>query len=135
MTQSSREIQTLPARLCEVAERALAGQMLDIVRTDSRLDLGTWWLASRVWLVMGEERLLILAQGRRLHRVTLERSDLQESLYNHVTSSLILAPAEAASIEQSLRMSYGTAQRVLEWIAGNHRARVETEQIEAKAQS
>ncbi len=135
MTQSSREIQTLPSRLREVAERALAGQMLDIVRTQTRLDLGGWLLSSRVWLVMGEDRLLILAQGRKLHRVTLERSDLQESLYNHVTSSLILAPAEAAGTEQSLRMSYDAAQRVLEWIACNHRARVETEQIEAKAQS
>lgn len=60
--------------------------------SESRADVGHWLWQSRVWAAATRRHLLVFASGRRPLLQRIEFRHLQESLYNHVTGELVLAP-------------------------------------------
>ena len=108
----------LAGRLADVAAEALGdARVLVVVRTATRVDVGSWLGPSRVWLFALAEQFLLLAPprnplarwpglARRLGvstRPYVERiglSQLRGSTYNHVTGELVLAPANAVRLRR-----------------------------------
>lgn len=68
------------------------------VRTESRIDVGAWLSDARVWAAAQPGALLLFAAGKRPYAETIPFADLHESLYNHITGELILAPAPNARV-------------------------------------
>lgn len=89
-------------RKLRVGERALLGHLAAgpfpgvLYPTRSRVDVGYWFGRRRVWCGLWPDRLLLFAFGRRPFAQWLPVSELGESLYNHVTGEVILAPASGA---------------------------------------
>jgi hypothetical protein len=108
--------------------RYLAAQVLTdadvrmVVRTGGRVDVGSWFRNARIWMwVLGEELVLIAAgwAGPNPYVQRVEFSQLQESIYNHVTDQLVLAPAEDVPVK-ALGMPPTKGYQVLAQIfAGN----------------
>lgn len=63
------------------------------VRSDSRVDVGAWLADARVWAAAQPGALLLFAAGKRPYAETIPFAELRDSLYNHITGELILAPA------------------------------------------
>ncbi|MBM4030350.1 MAG: hypothetical protein FJ291_01025 [Planctomycetes bacterium] len=82
------------------AERQLAEDFLGAeevflaVRTDSRVDVGSWLGPGRLWAFALRRELALVAHGPRPHTERIPFSRLQESTYNPVTGELVLAPAQ-----------------------------------------
>ncbi|MBI3987284.1 MAG: hypothetical protein HY343_10205 [Lentisphaerae bacterium] len=75
-----------------------------LVLSDTRADTGGWFRRPKVWVAATRDRLAVWAAGRRPWLETIEFSRLRESLYNHVTGELVLAPALEMK-RRCLRMS------------------------------
>lgn len=75
-----------------------------VVRTGTRVDVGSWICRRRVWACVLEGELLLVAHGRRPYVESVPFEGLTASLYNHVTGELVLAPAEGARVTR-LRLS------------------------------
>jgi hypothetical protein len=71
-----------------------------LMLSESAADVGQWFWRSRVWLCVTAGSLLLFAAGRRplLQRVPF--AHIRESLYNHVTGELVLAPNRKYRITQ-----------------------------------
>jgi hypothetical protein len=89
----------------------------DLVRSGTRVDVGSWLGRARVWTGCVPDALLLLAAGPRPYAQRIPLSDLGESRYNHVTGELVLAPAEGADI-RALKIPPLEALRVLDAIQG-----------------
>ncbi len=85
---------------------SLAGEedVLVLLRTRSRIDVGGWFGRRRVWVAALADSLVLFAPGRRPCRARIPFAQLRESAYNPVTGELALAPAEAAPV-RALRVS------------------------------
>jgi hypothetical protein len=78
-----------------MAEDFLADEeVLLAVRTDSRVDVGSWLGPGRLWAFALRHELALIARGPRPHTERIPFSCLQESTYNPVTGELVLAPAQ-----------------------------------------
>jgi len=74
------------------------------VPTRSRVDTGNWVAGGRVWAVVPRSGGLILAAaGRRPWLERVEAEAVAESIYNHVTGELVLAPGTGLTM-RSLKM-------------------------------
>jgi hypothetical protein len=87
------------------------------VRTGSRLDVGSWFRKVRVLACVLPGELFLVAPGICPYIDRIPFSELQESLYNHVTGEVVLAPWEGPRIRK-LRMSPLDGSKVLEYIQG-----------------
>ena len=87
------------------------------VRTRSRIDVGSWFRKVRVVACILPDELLLLAPGRCPYVDLIPFSEAQESLYNHVTGEVVLAPWEGPRIRK-LRMSPLDGSKILEYIQG-----------------
>ena len=69
-----------------------------ILKTHSKVDVGTWFFKRRVWACLLGDELLLFARGRQpyVERVPFDR--LQRSEYNHVTGEVMLAPADGLRV-------------------------------------
>jgi hypothetical protein len=112
---------SLPAKARELAVERLEGRRaLRVVRTQTRVDVGGWLGRRRVWLVVHADGLLLVATGRPAPRPLAQNAafdDLQETVYNHVTASLVLAPAKDLAV-RSLKMDPAVGAELLETITG-----------------
>jgi hypothetical protein len=96
------------ARFSEMtsAERRLYDQLFDgsdvffIARTDTRLDVGGWLTKALVWVAATSDKLVLFAPGKRAHSERIPFRVLRESLYNHVTGTIALAPATEIATNQ-----------------------------------
>jgi hypothetical protein len=90
----------MPRRTRAMAEGLIAGQeVFLVVRTGTKVDVGSWIARGRVWLAVLGDSLVVVASGIAGPRPLAERipfSRLRESRYNHVTGQLALAPATLA---------------------------------------
>ena len=63
-----------------------------LLLTESLTDVGQWLWKSRVWLAVTDAAVVMFASGRRPLIQQVPFKHVQESLYNHVTGELVLAP-------------------------------------------
>ncbi len=133
----------LPPRCRALAERLLGeAEVFLLVRTATKVDVGSWFGPSRVCACALADELLLFAAdnspltallgwlGRgegtgRLGRFYAERiamRDLRDSTYNHVTGELLLAPATAARVRK-LRMAPLEGYQLLAQIHRGHEER------------
>jgi hypothetical protein len=108
----------------------LAGQVLDgedvymVVRTRSRIDVGSWFRSARIWMWALRRELLLVAAGWAGPWPYVQRvpfSQLTQSVYNHVTDQLVLAPANGVPVK-ALGMSPTRGYQVLAQIFANQTA-------------
>lgn len=71
-----------------------------VVRTETRLDVGSWLGKSLIWAVATQDELVLFAVGKRAHSERIPFRVLRESLYNHVTGTIALAPAKEIATNQ-----------------------------------
>ncbi len=64
-----------------------------LARTGTRVDVGHWFSRGALWAAAAADQLLLFAHGRRPFLETIPFSFLGQSLYNHVTGEVVLAPA------------------------------------------
>ncbi len=72
-----------------------------IVRTDTRVDVGSWLGRRRAWAVALDDALLLFAHGPRPYAERTPYATLRDSTYNHVTGELVLGPGPAGGGVQS----------------------------------
>lgn len=82
------------------------------VRSRTRVDLGYWLRRCPLRLAISDVGVLIWAVGPRVYQRAYKFEDLAQSVYNTVTSRLVLAPAPDLAV-RSIRMSIEDAQQVL----------------------
>jgi len=102
-------------------ERFLADQLAGardvfvVARTRTKVDVGSWFLRGRVWVLALSDSLAVLAcgpAGLRLHAERIPYEKLRRSRYNHVTGELALAPAGVEGI-RGFRVDPVTAYQIL----------------------
>lgn len=84
----------LPAEVAAQLEPELPGDPVFLVLpTGTRVDVGGWTGPRRVWVLARRDRLTMVAWGVQPLHVEVPFADLADSLYNHVTGAVDLAPA------------------------------------------
>jgi hypothetical protein len=66
--------------------------VLYLVKSRSRIDVGSWIRDRRIRVAATPTHLLLFSGGKRPLAERLAYSELYDSVYNHVTGALILAP-------------------------------------------
>lgn len=111
MTQSKMAMELPPAltappadrfapilQLMKQAERNLlaelcgADEILLILKTDSIVDVGGWFVRGHLWACTTRRDLNLFASGRKPAFQKTPLASLRQSLYNHVTGEVVLAP-------------------------------------------
>lgn len=86
--------ETLPA-----TERTLldelrgAAPVVFLVRSGSAVDVGNWLRRRPLWLATTVRELILFSAGKQPYCEKIPFAGLHRSLYNHVTGTLVLAPA------------------------------------------
>jgi len=88
-----------------------------VVRTRTAIDVGGWLGRRRIRAVALADGLVLMAPGRRPYGERIAFADLGESLYNHVTGEVVLAPAPDARVRR-LRLSPLEGYQLLAQIHG-----------------
>ena len=84
----------LPIRARRLAGDAIGDRPVYLLlKTSTRVDVGSWLGSARVWLACLDGEVVLLAAGPRPLDLRLPASELCESAYNPVTGQLLLAPA------------------------------------------
>ena len=84
-----------------LTERLFEGQDAFVLfRTRTRIDTGRWGLRPRIRLCCLRRDLALFAGGKRPHAEKIPFAGLGESVYNHVTGELVLAPADGARVRR-----------------------------------
>jgi hypothetical protein len=68
--------------------------------TNSRVDVGWWFWSARLRAAVWGGELVLFAAGRRPFVQRTALSAVRESLYNHVTGELVLAPVKDAALRR-----------------------------------
>lgn len=90
----TRSEQRLLDEVCETAP------VLILLKSDSVTDTGGWIFKGRVWAAATATDLILLADGRKPFLQKSPFTHLGESLYNHVTGELILAPCQGWKMDR-----------------------------------
>jgi hypothetical protein len=106
---------SLLARIHETAEDPTPAGASFSLRTRSRVDVGSWFRKKPVWACILKDSLLLMATGKKPYQESIPLCELRESLYNHVTGEIVLAPFEGDKVS-GLRMSPLDAARFLKLI-------------------
>lgn len=77
--------------------------ILYVCRTGSHVDVGHWFSNGRIWALAGKRALILIACGKRPFVERTEFAWLGETIYNHQTGELALAPREGLTVK-TLRM-------------------------------
>ena len=81
----------------ELARKLLAGrEVYAVVRTGTKVDVGSWLARGRIWLIVLEDSLAVVATARGAGRPMAQEvpfPKLRRSRYNHVTGQLAPSPA------------------------------------------
>lgn len=93
-TERTAEIRALmtPAAQRLLTDICGVAPILILLKTDSTTDTGNWFCQGRIWAAATAEDLVLLASGRKPFFQKAPFIYLRESLYNHVTGELVLAP-------------------------------------------
>lgn len=91
--------------------------VLLLLRSETAADTGAWLKRARLWVAVTPAHVLLLAHGRRPFFQKTPCTRLRQSLYNHVTGELALAPALELKVER-LRLAPADGYQVLAQIYG-----------------
>ncbi len=69
-----------------------------LLKTRTKVDVGTWFFKRRVWAGLLQGELLLFAAGKRPYAERIPFDQLGKSEYNHVTGEVMLAPVEGARV-------------------------------------
>lgn len=94
------------------AETLEGDDVFEALPTGTPVDVGSWLGRRRLRCFATAEALVLVAHGPRPWAERVPYRLLRESLYNHVTGELVLAPADGATLTQ-LRMMPLDACQVL----------------------
>jgi hypothetical protein len=100
------------------AERALFGEASEgqdafvLVKTGSEVDVGSWVARGQAWACAMADDLMLFASGRRPYVQRIPYRQLRESLYNHVTGSIAMAPVREAEL-QTLKVTPAEGYQLL----------------------
>ncbi len=83
-----------------------------LVRTGARIDTGNWLANGTVWVIVMKDALGLFAAGAKPYVEHVPFRFLRDSLYNHVTGELVLAPAHGAKV-RFLKMSPADGYQML----------------------
>lgn len=86
------------------------------LRTNTRIDTGSWWRRAAVWICLTDQDLVLLAAGRRPFLQQLPIAVCQGVRYCHATGELAIE-TEAALPLRSLAMSPTEGLQVLDAIS------------------
>ncbi len=64
-----------------------------LVKSDTRVDTGGWFRRGEIWVCALPRELALFAAGRKPFLQKTPYEHLRESIYNHVTGEVVLAPA------------------------------------------
>lgn len=67
-------------------------QVFLVLRSPTKVDVGSFLRKSRVWLCAAASDLVLFAAGHKPLLLRIPYAHLQQSLYNQVTGELVLAP-------------------------------------------
>lgn len=81
-----------PAEARLLADEGVTAAAL-LVRTVTTVDVGHWFGKARLWLACVDGALLLVAAGRRPHVERVAYGQLAKTLFNPMTSELVLLPA------------------------------------------
>lgn len=118
------------------AERELCRATADgrsvflLLATDSRADTGSWFRRGRIYAMATAESLALFAAGRRPFAADIKFARLLESIYNHCTGEVVLAPAKGLAIA-SLRIPPANGYQLLAQIYASHKTIKQGEQYHA----
>ncbi|MFO7870462.1 MAG: hypothetical protein R6V03_03405 [Kiritimatiellia bacterium] len=88
-------------------------KVIDLLRTGTRADVGSWLCKRRVWACVTTEELIVFGAGKKPVTDRAPLRSLTGSRYNHVTGELLLAPAEELKI-RTLKLPPVEGFRILE---------------------
>ena len=88
---------------------------VDVWLTHTRVDTGGWMGRRRILVAAHEGRVVLLAPGVKPYVEAIPFRELDQSLYNHVTGELVLAPAPGKGV-RTLDMPSLDAQQLLQMI-------------------
>ncbi len=80
-----------------------------LLRTGNRVDVGLWFRQRRVWAAGFGDRLVLVAPGPRPYIETMSSAMLRESVYNHVTRTLVFGPGTARLVGIAVSPAVGHA--------------------------
>jgi hypothetical protein len=90
-------------------------ESLETITTRTRVDVGSWWGKRKVHATLAADGLRLSANGCRPYHEQISWGELTDSLYNHTTGELVLAPAEEARIKR-LKVSPLDATQILKYV-------------------
>ena len=82
------------------------------VKTQTKVDVGRWMRKSRVWAIGLSDHMALVARGRNRLAERIPYEQLRESVYNHVTGTLVLAPHELPAVK-TLKLNPVDAHQLL----------------------
>lgn len=85
------------------------------ISTRTRVDTGGWFGKRRLHAAMEPDGLVLSAKGADSFEERIPLSELRESIYNHTTGELVLAPAEQTKIK-SLKVTPLESAQILKHI-------------------
>ena len=101
-------------------ELSTGDAVLLLLLSEAMVDVGRWFWRSRLWLYATPTELVAFAAGRHAFVQRIPFKHIQESLYNHVTGELVLAPDRKFARAQ-IALSPAEAYQFLAQIyGGNH---------------
>lgn len=86
--------------------------------TDTRIDVGLWWLKRPLWLCVFDEEILLFAVGRRRYSERVPVADCGDSHYNPTSGELVILPTDALRFSR-LKMPSSQAMKVLNILKQN----------------
>jgi hypothetical protein len=91
----------LGAARCRFLDAAIGDEpVFGVVKTGTRVDVGSWLYKRRVTACLLEHDLFLFATGKRPYTQRIPFDELRESQYNHVTGEVMLAPAESPQVKR-----------------------------------
>lgn len=75
-------------------------EVILLLLSESAVDVGHWIFKSRLWACATPTELVLFAAGRKPLIQKVPFQHIQESLYNHVTGELVLAPNRKFKLSQ-----------------------------------
>lgn len=100
------------ARLLKSVEASASDNVYFCVKTQTKVDVGRWMRKSRVWAIGLSDHLALVARGRNGLAERIPYEQLRESVYNHVTGTLVLAPHELPAVK-TLKLNPVDAHQLL----------------------
>ncbi len=90
------------------------------VRTDTRIDVGLWWMQRPIHLCLFDNELLLFAVARRRYHERLALSDCQRAHYSPASGELVIESDPPLRFPR-LKMPASTAIQVLAHLNPNAR--------------